>query len=222
MPGLVQVHELGKQFQQGDATISVLQGLNFAVEEGETVAIVGQSGSGKSTLLSLLAGLDQPSAGSITVRNRQLNTMSQSELTRFRGQSIGIIFQQFHLMKSLTALENVLLPLDIAGVPEARERAREALDLVGLSHREHHLPSQLSGGEAQRVAIARAFVVKPALLLADEPSGNLDSATGEKVMKILFDAVAQRGMTMILVTHDLQLAALCQRRLTLLQGRLLA
>lgn len=220
MTPLVTVKDLSKEFVQGETVIPVLRGLTFSVSHGETVAIVGQSGSGKSTLLSLLAGLDQASEGSIHIRGQELGGLKQNELTRFRAQSIGIIFQQFHLMRSLTALENVLLPLDIAGVAGAEERAREALNLVGLSHREHHLPAQLSGGESQRVAIARAFVVQPALLLADEPSGNLDSQTGEKVMNILFDAVTQRGMTLILVTHDMQLAEKCQRRLTLRQGLL--
>ncbi len=218
MSVLVSVHALSKQFRQGDSTIKVLQNLDFEVKAGETLAIVGQSGSGKSTLLSLLAGLDQPSTGKITIRGQSLQTMSQAELTRFRGQSIGIIFQQFHLMQNLTALENVLLPLDIAGIKGAEELAREALHAVGLSHREQHLPSQLSGGECQRVAIARAFVVKPALLLADEPSGNLDAATGEKVMGLLFEAVEKRGMTLLLVTHDRELAKRCQRQLVLQQG----
>jgi putative ABC transport system ATP-binding protein len=217
---IVRVQDLSKNFRQGDTEIPVLRGLNFEVAAGETVAIVGQSGSGKSTLLSLLAGLDMPTQGSISIREQHIQTLSQAELTRFRGQSIGIIFQQFHLMRSLTALENVTLPLDIAGHAQAEEKAKEALDRVGLSHRAHHLPTQLSGGECQRVAIARAFVVEPAILLADEPSGNLDTNTGEKVMQLLFDAVHERGMTMILVTHDMQLAARCQRRLTLQQGQI--
>ncbi len=218
MSPLVSVRALSKYFRQGDSTIKVLQNLNFEVLAGETLAIVGQSGSGKSTLLSLLAGLDQPSEGEIRLRDKSLQAMTQAELTRFRGQSIGIIFQQFHLMQSLSALENVLLPLDIAGVSNARELARDALHAVGLSHREDHVPSQLSGGECQRVAIARAFVVKPALLLADEPSGNLDAATGEKVMNLLFEAVQQRGMTLLLVTHDRELAKRCHRQLVLQQG----
>jgi putative ABC transport system ATP-binding protein len=184
------------------------------------VAIVGQSGSGKSTLLSMLAGLDQPTQGSIIVDGQDLSRLNQNELTRFRGRSIGIIFQQFHLMRSLTALENVLLPLDILGLPNAEARAMDALQLMGLGARAKHLPQQLSGGECQRVAIARAFVVEPRILLADEPSGNLDTATGEKVMNLLFDAVAQRGMTLILVTHDMQLASRCKNRLPLVQGQL--
>ncbi|MCX6129149.1 MAG: ABC transporter ATP-binding protein [Proteobacteria bacterium] len=217
---LVEVKELSKEFIQGDTTIPVLRGLSFEVAAGETLAIVGQSGSGKSTLLSLLAGLDQPTHGSITVNQQNLASLSQNDLTRFRGRSIGIIFQQFHLMRSLSALENVLLPLDILGVAAAEAKALSALELVGLSSRAKHLPQQLSGGECQRVAIARAFVVEPSILIADEPSGNLDAVTGEKVMNILFDAVAQRGMTLILVTHDMRLADRCQRRLSLTQGLL--
>jgi putative ABC transport system ATP-binding protein len=217
---LVEVRQVSKQFQQGETVIPVLRDLSFGVEAGDTVAIVGQSGSGKSTLLSMLAGLDQPTQGTITVDGQDLSRLTQNELTRFRGRSIGIIFQQFHLMRSLTALENVLLPLDILGLPNAEERAMDALQLMGLGARAKHLPQQLSGGECQRVAIARAFVVEPRILLADEPSGNLDTATGEKVMNLLFDAVAQRGMTLILVTHDMQLASRCKKRLPLVQGQL--
>lgn len=217
---LVEVSQVSKEFQQGETVIPVLRDLSFVVESGETVAIVGQSGSGKSTLLSMLAGLDQPTQGSITVDGQDLGRLNQNELTRFRGRSIGIIFQQFHLMRSLTALENVLLPLDILGLPRAEERAMDALELMGLGARAKHLPQQLSGGECQRVAIARAFVVEPRILLADEPSGNLDTATGEKVMNLLFDAVSQRGMTLILVTHDMQLASRCKKRLPLVQGQL--
>ncbi len=217
---LVEVRQVSKQFQQGETVIPVLRDLSFGVEAGETVAIVGQSGSGKSTLLSMLAGLDQPTQGTITVDGQDLGRLNQNELTRFSGRSIGIIFQQFHLMRSLTALENVLLPLDILGLPNAEERAMDALQLMGLGARAKHLPQQLSGGECQRVAIARAFVVEPRILLADEPSGNLDTATGDKVMNLLFDAVAQRGMTLILVTHDMQLASRCKKRLPLVQGQL--
>ncbi len=217
---LVEVRQVSKEFQQGETVIPVLRDLTFGVDAGETVAIVGQSGSGKSTLLSMLAGLDQPTKGSIHVDGQDLSRLTQNELTRFRGRSIGIIFQQFHLMRSLTALENVLLPLDILGLPNADQRAMDALELMGLGARAKHLPQQLSGGECQRVAIARAFVVEPRILLADEPSGNLDTATGEKVMNLLFDAVAQRGMTLILVTHDMQLASRCKKRLPLVQGQL--
>ncbi len=215
---IVRVQAVSKKYRQGESVIPVLNNLNFDVNKGETVAIIGQSGSGKSTLLSLLAGLDKPDEGSISIEDQELSIMSQADLCRFRGRSIGIIFQQFHLMRGLSALENVLLPLDIAGRKNAEREAKEALDMVGLSHRSHHLPQQLSGGELQRVAIARAFVVKPSILLADEPSGNLDQATGTRVMNILFDAVRERAMTLILVTHDPQLAERCQRYHALQQG----
>lgn len=216
---IVVVDHIAKSFRQADSEISVLTDLSFAVEAGETLAIVGQSGSGKSTLLSLLAGLDQVDKGSITIGGQSLAGLNQASLSKFRGENIGIIFQQFHLMKGLTALENVMLPLDIASSENAEQRAIEALKLVGLDHRAHHLPQQLSGGEMQRVAIARACVVQPRILLADEPSGNLDLATGSKVMQQLFDAVSERGMTMILVTHDPKLAERCHRQLTLQTGR---
>lgn len=216
---IVTVQGISKSFRQGESEISVLNDLSFEVKEGETLAVVGQSGSGKSTLLSLLAGLDQADRGVIAVNGQDMAKMNQAELSHFRGKNIGIIFQQFHLMKGLTALENVMLPLDIQAVKNAEAKAKEALALVGLDKRAHHLPEQLSGGEMQRVAIARACVVEPRILLADEPSGNLDTATGQKVMQQLFDAVRDRGMTMILVTHDNELAKRCHRQLTL-TGRL--
>ncbi|MES2744071.1 MAG: ABC transporter ATP-binding protein [Bdellovibrionota bacterium] len=216
---IVKVNEIAKSFRQAESEIAVLQGLSFSVEPGETLAIVGQSGSGKSTLLSLLAGLDQVDKGEILINDQNMAKLNQAQLSHFRGKNIGIIFQQFHLMKGLTALENVMLPLDIQGVKNAETKAKDALALVGLGKRAHHLPEQLSGGEMQRVAIARACVVEPRILLADEPSGNLDTATGGKVMQQLFDAVSERGMTMILVTHDNELAKRCHRQLTL-TGRL--
>ena len=216
---IVVVDQIAKSFRQADAEIAVLSDLSFTVEAGETLAILGQSGSGKSTLLSLLAGLDQVDKGHITVGGQDLSKLTQTTLSRFRGENIGIVFQQFHLMKGLTALENVMLPLDITGSANAESQALVALNLVGLSHRANHLPQQLSGGEMQRVAIARACVVQPRILLADEPSGNLDLATGTKVMNQLFEAVRERGMTMILVTHDPELAKRCHRQLTLQTGR---
>lgn len=212
---IVTVQGISKSFRQAEAEISVLKDLSFEVKQGETLAIVGQSGSGKSTLLSLLAGLDQADKGVIAVNGQDMAKLNQAELSHFRGKNIGIIFQQFHLMKGLTALENVMLPLDIQGVKNSEAKAKDALALVGLDKRAHHLPEQLSGGEMQRVAIARACVVEPRILLADEPSGNLDTATGQKVMQQLFDAVSERGMTMILVTHDTELAKRCHRQLTL-------
>lgn len=216
---IVTVDQIAKSFYQADTEIAVIKDLSFTVETGETLAIVGQSGSGKSTLLSLLAGLDQVDRGRIRIGNQDLAALNQASLSKFRGENIGIIFQQFHLMKGLTALENVMLPLDIAGTANAESLAMDALKLVGLDHRSQHLPQQLSGGEMQRVAIARACVVQPRILLADEPSGNLDLATGSKVMQQLFDAVSERGMTMILVTHDPLLAKRCHRQLTLQTGR---
>ncbi len=216
---LVSVQNVRKSFRQADTPIHVLHDVSFDVAAGETLAIVGQSGSGKSTLLALLAGLDLADSGTITIDGRNLASLNQSQLSRFRGQNIGIIFQQFHLMKGLTALENVMLPLDIAGQKQAESKALAALDLVGLASRAKHLPQQLSGGEMQRVAIARACVVEPRILLADEPSGNLDHATGERVMDQLFTAVKERGMTLMLVTHDPALAQRCTRQLTLQSGR---
>ena len=216
---IVIVDKITKSFRQADTEIAVIKDLSFTVEAGETLAIVGQSGSGKSTLLSLLAGLDQVDGGKVSIGGQELSSLNQASLSRFRGENIGIIFQQFHLMKGLTALENVMLPLDIAGTDNAEALAYDALKLVGLDHRSHHLPQQLSGGEMQRVAIARACVVRPRILLADEPSGNLDLATGNMVVEQLFEAVAERGMTMILVTHDPLLAKRCHRQLTLQTGR---
>lgn len=217
---VLQISSLTKSYDQGTTTVDVLRGIDLHVASGESVAIVGQSGSGKSTLLSLMAGLDRPSTGSIKMNQQHIETMDEMTLSRFRGQHMGIIFQQFHLMSSLNALENVLLPLEIAGTPQAKEKAEQALAKVKLSHRADHLPHQLSGGECQRVAIARAFVVQPSLLLADEPSGNLDDDTGELVMDLLFDMVREHRMSMILVTHDMNLARRCDRLLHLKHGTL--
>ncbi len=213
-------HGVNKSFIQGSTQVKVLEGLELQVKHGETVAVLGKSGSGKSTLLSLLSGIDHPTHGHISINGQVLGQLGEKELTRFRGKNLGIVFQQFHLLPHLSAVENVALPLEIAGVSSARAQAVEALEKVGLGHRQEHLPSQLSGGEKQRVAIARAFVVKPQVLLADEPSGSLDSATGDEVMRILFDQVSQRNMTLVLVTHNDELAKQCQRRLILEKGQL--
>lgn len=215
---ILNVADLHKSFSQGGSELSILRGLNFEITEGETLAIVGQSGSGKSTMLSLLAGLDRPSKGSIVLAGSDLNQLNEEELATFRARQIGIIFQQFHLMSTLTALENISLPLEIAREPDAEAKAEKALNQVGLIARKNHLPHQLSGGECQRVAIARAFVVKPRLLLADEPSGNLDTRTGAHVMQLLFDQVKAERMTMVLVTHNEALASQCQRRAILEDG----
>ena len=217
---ILEVDNIGMNFSQGDRVIPALADVSFSVEAGDTLAVVGPSGSGKSTLLSLLAGLERPSHGSIRVRGQELTRMSEQQLSRFRAQSIGIVFQAFHLMPHLTALENVRLPLEIMGDQEAEPKARAVLETVGLAERLQHLPRQLSGGECQRIAIARAAVVNPAILLADEPSGNLDTVAGERVMDLLFSLVKDTGTTLVLVTHDLDLADRCARKLQLKGGRL--
>lgn len=214
------LRNLGKSFQQGDSQIHVLKGLNAQIEEGQIVSIVGQSGSGKSTLLSILAGLEKPDTGEIHVGQVDMSPMSEQQITAFRAQNISIVFQQYHLVSHLTALENVMLPLEILKRENAEEKARALLTEMGLAHRLHHFANQMSGGECQRVAIARALVVEPKLLLADEPSGNLDTHTGEKVMDIFFAMAKKFKMTTILVTHSEALAQQCERTLRLEEGQL--
>ena len=218
---ILSLESIEKTYFQGESSIKVLQGVTLNVAERDTLAIVGQSGSGKSTLLSIMAGLDRPDQGDIRFQGQTMNSLSERGLGQLRAGKIGIVFQQFHLMPALTALENVLLSLEITKAADALERAKEALNTVGLSHRVDHLPRQLSGGERQRVAIARAFVGRPALLLADEPSGNLDQETGLKVMDLLFRIVSEAKMTMILVTHNRELARQCARETRLEKGHLL-
>ncbi|MDR2214031.1 MAG: ABC transporter ATP-binding protein [Pseudomonadales bacterium] len=199
--------------------VEVLKSLNLHVAQGESVAILGQSGSGKSTLLTLLAGLDAPSSGSIVLNGQNLQTLDEAQLAQFRARNIGIIFQQFHLMSHLSALENVSLPLDLFHDPDAAAKAALALEQVGLSKRKAHFPHQMSGGECQRVAIARAMVVRPAILLADEPTGNLDNQTGAYVSDMIFDLVKEHRMTMLFVTHNEGLAKRCEREQRLQNGR---
>ena len=216
---LLEINQLYKSFPQADhGQIDVLKNINLEINEGETVAVVGQSGSGKSTLLSLMAGLDRQTTGSLRLRDKEISEMSEVKLTQFRAENIGIIFQQFYLMPHLTALENVSLPLEMFGYEDYLNRAKEALNQVGLSGREQHFPHQLSGGESQRVAIARAVVARPSILLADEPTGNLDNETGVHVANLLFDLVKTTGMTMLLVTHNSEMARRCSRQLTLQFG----
>lgn len=218
---ILEVQNLKKSFQQGAYTIEVLKGLELKLKHSESVAIVGRSGSGKSTLLSLLAGLDRPESGRVVFQEHDFSTMSEEDLTMFRGRHMGIIFQQFHLLPHLNALENVSLALEILGESEnVQERAHHALSQVGLSERAKHLPGQLSGGEKQRVAMARAMVINPDLLLADEPSGSLDEDTGEEVMKLVFDLVETQKKALILVTHSLQLAKRCDHIYKLEHGTL--
>jgi len=202
------------------APIRVLDDLNFNMQSGDTVAIVGPSGSGKTTLMQLLAALEQPTHGQITLDNQVLAALSPDALADFRRDNMGIVFQSFHLIDSLTALANAALPLDIAGQPNASQRAHDMLERVGLAHRRTHYPQQLSGGEQQRVAIARALVHKPKLILADEPTGNLDEKTGNRVADLLFELHAQSQSTLVLVTHDMRLAKRCKRLFWLASGKL--
>ncbi len=218
---MMKVSALKKSYGQGSSRVDVLKGVDLEIREGETLALVGKSGSGKSTLLSLLAGLDSPDSGTIQIGGQNITTLDERALTQFRATHMGIIFQQFHLVSTLTAYENVLLPLELLKKPDARDTALKLLSDVGLKDRAHHLPSQLSGGESQRVAIARALATRPGILFADEPSGNLDEETGEKVMDLLFQMVKETGTTMVLVTHDPDLAKKCARTIHLEHGGLL-
>ncbi|MBF0112839.1 MAG: ABC transporter ATP-binding protein [Desulfamplus sp.] len=218
---IVEVKGLYKSYlQAGHGRLDVIQNVNFEIGKSQTVAITGQSGSGKTTLMALLAGLDTPDAGEILIDGQNLNFMNEDALAKFRAKNIGIIFQQFHLMPHLVAEENVSLPLEILKAKDIKDRTDLALKEVGLESRKSHLPSQLSGGECQRVAIARAIVVKPAILLADEPTGNLDTKTGEQVANLLFDLVANSAMTLIVVTHNMELANRCDRAFKLDAGQL--
>ena len=215
------ISNLSKLYKNGDQKLVILDQLNLTLNSGQIAAVIGQSGSGKTTLLSLLAGLDTPDSGNITYDSVNLSDLTENEITTFRSKNLSIVFQQFHLMPFLTALENVALPLQILKVENSIEIAQEALKKVGLSHRLLHLPNELSGGESQRVALARAFVTKPKVLLADEPSGNLDQQTGEDVMKLLFDLVHETKATLILVTHNLDLAQKCELKFKLEKGQLI-
>ena len=211
---------LGKTVDNGGEPLTILQDISFSVMSGETVAIVGASGSGKSTLLGLLAGLDEPSSGEVRLDGETLNALSEDQRARLRGRLLGFVFQSFQLLPSLTALENVMLPLELAGVAKGSELARTWLERVGLAHRLQHYPKHLSGGEQQRVALARAFAPNPRLVLADEPTGNLDAATGQQIIELMFDLNARQGTTLLLVTHDEAIAARCGRILRIQSGRL--
>jgi putative ABC transport system ATP-binding protein len=214
--------QVSKLVKTADGNLSILHELSFQIKQGESVAIVGASGSGKSTLLSLLAGLDLPSAGQIELMGQNLNLLDEDGRARLRGQLVGFVFQSFQLLPHLTALENVMLPLEIAGDPQADARlsALEWLEKVGLTPRANHFPKTLSGGEQQRVALARAFINKPAILFADEPTGSLDEASGNRVIELLFELNRENSSTLVLVTHDPALAARCGRQLSLHGGRL--
>jgi putative ABC transport system ATP-binding protein len=219
---VVDVMGLGKTVDNGGEPLTILQDISFAVMPGETVAIVGASGSGKSTLLGLLAGLDVPTAGEIRLDGVALAALDEDDRARQRGKLLGFVFQSFQLLPSLNALENVMLPLELAGAKTATATARGWLERVGLDHRLKHYPKHLSGGEQQRVALARAFAPNPRLVLADEPTGNLDAATGQQIIELMFDLNAKQGTTLILVTHDEAIAARCGRILRIQSGRLAA
>jgi len=199
--------------------VNILRGLSLAVARGESVGVSGPSGSGKSSMMMVIAGLERASAGRVTVAGRDLSRLGEDDLARFRRDSVGIVFQDFHLIATMTALENVAIPLELAGRADAFAQARDCLAAVGLGHRLHHYPGQLSGGEQQRTALARAFAPAPALLLADEPTGNLDGETSRQVIDLLFELRARHGSTLLLITHDAQLAARCARTVYLRDGR---
>jgi putative ABC transport system ATP-binding protein len=220
MPAII-VDHLTKQVQDsGNAALTILEDISFTIDEGQTVAIVGASGSGKSTLLGLLAGLDLPSAGTVTLLGQALYSLNEDERAAWRGQNLGFVFQSYQLLPQMSALENVMLPLELRGEKGAMLRAETLLKEVGLAARLHHYPKTLSGGEQQRVALARAFAPNPKLLLADEPTGSLDAATGERIIELLFELNATNKTTLILVTHDEQLAKRCDHQLRLSAGRL--
>ena len=216
---VVAAHALSQRVTTADGTLTILSDIALDVQAGDTLAVTGASGSGKSTLLGLLAGLDQPSAGEITLLGQRLDRLDEDARARLRAGRVGFVFQSFQLLPALSALENVLLPLELAGRADARERAAHWLERVGLTARAAHTPRQLSGGEQQRVALARAFATDPEIVFADEPTGNLDSDTGARIIELLFELNASARTTLILVTHDPALAARCQRRLHLVAGR---
>ena len=216
----LRVSGLGKRVALPSGELTILDGVGFSIAQGESVAIVGASGSGKSTLLSLMAGLDVPSSGTVTLDGEVLSALDEDGRARVRGEKVGFVFQSFQLLPSLTALENVMLPLELRGDADVDTPARAILEKVGLGARLHHYPRQLSGGEQQRVALARAFVTRPSLLFADEPTGNLDTQTGQAVIELLFALNAEAGTTLVLVTHDDHLASRCGRQLRLDAGHL--
>ncbi|MGI9203785.1 MAG: ABC transporter ATP-binding protein [Woeseiaceae bacterium] len=218
---MIAINELSMSYPLEAGSLEVLAKVNMHIADAETVAIVGPSGSGKTTLLILLAGLEAPSTGSITIDGEDITGLGADALADLRRDKLGIVFQSFHLVPSLTALGNVSLPMEIAGREHARDRAHQLLERVGLAEREHHYPSQLSGGEQQRVAIARALANSPSVLLADEPTGNLDINTGSKIIEALFSLNAESGSTMVLVTHDTEIARRCQRVFHLDNGKLI-
>ncbi len=216
---LVRIRNLVLTVPSAAGPVNILRGIDLDIGKGEAVGLVGPSGSGKTSLLMVLAGLERATSGSVALDGREITGLNEDQLAKLRRERVGIVFQAFHLIPTMTALENVAIPLELAGVRDAQARARAALDSVGLSHRLTHLPGQLSGGEQQRVALARAFAPEPSLLLADEPTGNLDHATGETVINLLFALRRRSGTTLLLITHDRDLAARCDRQVHLSDGQ---
>ena len=222
MENILHIANLGKTYQSAGNTLTVLDNINFSVAEGSTSAIVGPSGSGKTTLLGLCAGLDRSSTGIVELNGINLGNLNEDKRAQVRNQYVGYIFQNFQLLPTLTALENVMVPLELRGEKNIKARALDLLDKVGLAERGHHYPAQLSGGEQQRVSLARAFSNQPKILFADEPTGNLDAETSEKVIKLIFDLNKEAGTTLVMVTHDLELAAKTQRILRIKGGKLIS
>lgn len=217
---VLKAQQITRQVSSPEGTLTILTDVDLSIAAGETVAIVGASGAGKSTLLALLAGLDEPTSGRVWLNGAELTALDEDGRAAVRARHVGFVFQSFHLVPSLTAIENVMLPLELSGQPRAREAAAEVLERVNLSARRGHYPRQLSGGEQQRVAIARAFVTRPAVLFADEPTGNLDAVTGERIIELLFDLNRAAGTTLIIVTHDQAIAQRCARIVRIDAGRI--
>ncbi|WP_210165281.1 ABC transporter ATP-binding protein [Beijerinckia mobilis] len=219
-PAAIELHNVHLSLGQGAARVHILKGISLQIAQGETIGLVGPSGSGKSTLLMVMAGLERPDRGDLKIDGQALATLDEDRLARFRGEKIGIVFQSFHLIPTMTALENVAIPLELAGRPRPFEQAAAELAAVGLAHRRDHYPAQLSGGEQQRVALARALAPAPSILIADEPTGNLDGATGTEIIDLMFALRRERGATLVLVTHDLALAERCDRKIPLRSGEI--
>ncbi len=219
-PDTISISNVNLSLGSGAARVHILKDINLRIARAEAVGLIGPSGSGKSTLLMVMAGLERPDSGEVVVDGTAFNALDEDSLARFRGRNVGIVFQSFHLIPTMTALENVAVPLELAGIPDATRRAARELESVGLGERLHHYPTQLSGGEQQRVALARALAPDPAILVADEPTGNLDEATGQQIVDLLFTKHAERGMTLVLVTHDTSLAQRCDRVVRLRSGHI--
>lgn len=218
----IQLNDIHLRLSSDAGEVNILRGINLDIKRGETIGLVGPSGSGKTSMLMVIAGLERPTEGAVHVAGNDITHLNEDKLALFRREHTGIVFQNFHLVPTMTALENVALPLEFAGRTHAFEAAREQLDAVGLGHRVEHYPGQLSGGEQQRVALARAFVTEPTILLADEPTGNLDGKTGDTVMELLFDLHKRKGTTLLLITHAPELAKRCSRTLTMADGHIVA